>query len=479
MPDPRPNILFIISDQHNARCVGYENHPDVKTPNLDTLARNGVQFRRAYTTKAECMPSRITFLTGLYPHTHGIYANTNDRISDLPSLAALLRDKAGYRTGAVGKWHMGDWRTSGFEDIVPQVSPWGNRYVEDLEARGVPIEEPDIVECYTGQTDMCYEDTEPRWVGRETNKMIDRLGDEPWFIYCSYEPPHDPYKVPKDNPFPYDPNEIELPPYDIDHFRTKPFSWRRGVENLWHAGAAGEPKVREALANYYSLISMVDDNIGRTIRHLEERGLLDNTIVIYTSDHGDFAGEHGQIGKNAPGAYESLYRIPMLFYWKGRFGREVSYNMVDNVDFFPTICGLLGLDVPMHAQGESFHSVLMASDTNCGYPSPRKEKVFFDEPFLKTVRTPTRKLTFSFAGEKKGEMYDLELDPGETRNVYDDPHYREDRSKLTEDILAWLISTEQPEVWEELRFPMPPFRWYRMNPRFRHAGNDLLSRLRE
>jgi len=474
-----PNILFIMSDQHNARCVGYEGHPDVKTPNLDRMARNGVQFRRAYSASPECMPSRISFFTGLYPHTHGIYTNTNEEIPDFISLADYLRSERGYRTGAVGKWHLGDWKGCGFEHVVPGAgSPWENRYARYLRDNGVEKQNVDVVDCQAGQVDMHYEDTRASWTGRETIEMIEKLKDGPFFIYSSYGPPHNPYEVPADNPFPYDPGKITLPPYDIRRFRNRPFSWRRGVENIWHVEAAGEEKIREALANYYSLISMVDDNIGKAVAFLDELGLLEDTIIIYAADHGDFAGEHGQMAKNAPGGYEALFRIPLLFYWKGHFGKEVCYNMVQNVDLFPTVCELLELDVPMRVQGESFAPILKDSKYTCGFPFRRKEKVFFDTPLYKTVRTPTRKLTFCFDGQIRGEMYNVDEDPWETEDVFEDPRYREERARLTEELLSWLISTEQPEVWSEAELPMPPFPYFQKNPEFRHPRPQKGDRLR-
>ena len=460
-----PNILFIMADQHNARCTGYEGHPDVRTPNLDNLVGDGVAFRRAYTCKAECMPSRMSFFTGLYTHCHGITGNIDSEIPDYPSIVEQLRTEAGYRTGAVGKWHIGDWKTCGFEDrVLAAGNRWGNAYQQYLAEKCLEPAKLDKRRCDAGCTGLTYEDSQTVWGARQTMTMIDRLAesDKPFFLWSSYSPPHNPYAVPVDNPFPYDPEEITLPPDDSRLYRMKPLSWRRGNENVWTREAVGEAKFREALANYYSLISMVDDAVGMTVAHLEKRGLLENTIIVYTADHGDFAGEHAMMGKNTPGPYEPLYRIPFVWYWKGRFGMDHVYNLTEVVDFYPTICELAGLPIPRHCQGESLARRLLGSGSAWGFRQPRRRKVFFDEPFVKTVRTLDRKLAFVADGENYGELYDLEKDPYESHNLYNDPAYRQDRLELTEALLDWKIRCEQPVHWAKISgYPETPFRWFR------------------
>jgi len=470
MSDRRPNILWIMSEQTNLNCLGCYGSPDVKTPHIDALARGGVRFDHAYATNPICMPSRLSYLSGMYPHTHGFQTNGPGDMGPDPrfALTRLLREQAGYSSGMAGKTHIGTWEAECFDTrMVSTGSPAGNDFADYLRGKGYSYPEgkrtaEDHVNYDTLVTDVPYEHSQPTWTANSSMRVMDGL-QEPFFMWTSFDKPHGPFHLPKDPPVEYDPATLGLPPGDIRRFKLKPFSQRLGIEAMWSIDITGEEAFRRGLAAYYTLISMVDDNIGNLVEYLRRRGILENTIIVYCADHGDFGGEHGQIGKNAIGGYEQLYHIPLVWSWAGQFGREVVNGMVENVDFFPTVCELLGLDVPAWVQGDSYAHALRMSAACRGYlPFPGKESVFFQAASItKTVRTRTHKLTYRFDGREEGELYDLIHDPMETENLFESPRHVHVREKLLRMLLDHLYRTEQPRVWSECEHrAAPPWRWF-------------------
>lgn len=349
--DPRPNILFIMTDQHRFDCLGCHGHPVVKTPNIDGLAARGVDFQSCYAQSALCMPSRLSFFTGQYLHTHGIQSNSRDPdTSRLTLLPALLRDQ-GYQTGMVGKGHAGNNRKIGFE----QVRLCGGAHTGEetaypaylrshgFEGRWTDDRAVKAYDAYTGS--IPYQHSLEAWTGDEALAFLaarDRA--KPFFLWTSFERPHPPAVVPSDNPFPYDPATIPLPTHD-ERWYTGPHTKRPGCENMWNVFHTGEPALRQALANYYSLISMIDDQVGRIVRALEEAGDLERTIIVFTADHGEFGGEFGQFGKNVS-TFDVLYHIPMIVSWKGVSGPERLYELTESIDLMPTLLDLAGLATP-------------------------------------------------------------------------------------------------------------------------------------
>jgi len=459
----RPNILFIMDDQHNARCLSCEGHPDVKTPNLDKLAEGGVRFTRAFAQSAICMPSRVSFFTGQYLSTHGIFGNVGWLPPETLSLAHYLKEKGGYQTGAIGKMHIPVWETDGLDHkrvCEKADTPAGEKdtYYYYLKKYGLEkyerkYENHELFMAYISQIpeEHCLE----RWTANEAIEFIEKRDPEkPFFLWMSFERPHCPHSPPPEKIGTYNPEKIKLPEKVSDRFYGKVYRSRPGVEDVWHIDHSGEKVFRKALSYYYTLITLIDENIGRVIKKLEEDNLLEDTIIIFTSDHGDFAGEHGAIGKNMP-TYDCLYRIPFIWYWKGHFlAGKVDHQLVESVDLFPTLCDLIGLPLPPQVQGESLSGAL--STQNQG---PFRQAVFFETPYVKTVRTDRHKLSFYFKERMDGELYDLIEDPGERTNLFHDPKMAKVRDDLLQRLLAWQIRIQQPRAlmrdWEE----DPNWRW--------------------
>ncbi len=461
----KPNILFIMDDQHNARCLSCEGHPDVKTPNLDRLAEGGVRFTRAFAQSAICTPSRVSFFTGQYLSTHGVFGNSGWLPPETLSLAYYLKERAGYQTGAVGKLHLPRWETDGLDykrvcdsaDVNPGEKTDYQLY---LEKHGLGRYYRDFK---NHEHFMAYISPIPekhcleRWTADRAIEFIEnRDPEKPFFLWLSFERPHSPHSPPPEKIGLYNPEKIKLPEKRSDYFYGKVYRSRPGVENIWHIDHSGEETFRKALSYYYTLITLIDENIGRVIEKLEKEDLLDETIIIFTSDHGDFAGEHGAIGKNMP-TYDCLYRIPFIWFWKGRFlAGKVDNRLVESVDLFPTLCELIGIPIPPQVQGESLAGALT---TPAG--GPFREAVFFETPFVKTVRTERYKLSFYFKERMDGELYDLIKDPEERNNLFHNPEMAKVREDLLQRLLSWQIKIQQPRVimlgWEDY----PDWRWIR------------------
>lgn len=471
MPDTgkrRPNILFVVTDQQRWNCLGCHGHPVLRTPHLDALAAGGVDFQRAYAQAPECMPSRTTMLTGQYPHTHGVQNNSNDLdVGGLTMLPALLRGN-GYQTALVGKSHFGPSAAVGFD--YTRLHTGANRgeksdYADYLARLG--LREAGDKDCaykfydaYVRETP--WEHAHEQWTGSEALRFLSaRDRAKPFFACVSFRSPHAPTSVPPDNPFPYNPDDIELPEADLSFYDGLK-KRRAGCENMWNVHHTGPEALRRAIANYLSLISMVDHQVGRLVAALKDEGALEDTIIVFTSDHGDYCGEYGQFGKQHHG-HDVILRVPLIIAQAGVTGREEIHDLVELVDVMPTLLEMAGLPCPRTVQGESLAPAVYGSGRRGGDGWEGKEAVFFERAWVKSVRTKTHRLSFCYRGDKEwGELFDLRDDPGETRNLYGDPAFAWVQHELERELLRWFIRTGQPRVAHGR--PGPPWRWFRSAP---------------
>ena len=448
----KPNILFIMTDQWNAECFSGFNHPDVKTPNLDKLIEGGVSFRNCFVANPTCQPSRTSFFTSQYIHTHGVEVNNQKSkpMSVVHPLAKVLKENANYRTGAFGKLHLGAFEEdAGFDKILHACdNPFGEpKYFEYLKEKGLLDEylnaerKPPMAvnqKFCTGKSSLKTCDTNEAWTADQTIDFINE-NDDPFFAWCTFERPHAPHMPPADAPVKYDPEKLTVPPYDPKYFESKMNHSRAGCENLWKAWVLGEDELRNALAHYYGLISLIDQQIGRIISTLEDTGKLDNTIIIFTADHGDFAGNLGMLGKNS-GNYDAIIRSPYIWYWKGKFDRNMHFDLCEAIDMYPTLCDIVGIETPPSVQGESHIEALKDLPYYRG-----KDYVFSERSLSKTIRSKTFKLTINSNGTKHyGELYNILEDVDEKHNLYNNPAYTHVQTELAEELVAWLIRTAQP-----------------------------------
>jgi len=464
----RPNILFILSDQHNAKVLGHKGHPAVKTPHLDRLAENGVRFENAITQNPICTPSRMSWLSGQYCHNHGYYGLSGPNPRGLPSVLGHFR-KAGYRTAAIGKIHCPEHWVEDDSDLFHEtcgcsVDGRSEEYASYLEERGLTdLEDHEAlqefgdagIQSVDGRPSMVsYEDGQEGW---SASKAIEFMGqcvadDVPFFTHVSLPKPHQCYTPAKRFWDLYDEAELTLPPnadYDMKdkapHLRDNAKGWREREWRLF------EPKTFEAgrlrkLHGYLGSVSHVDHAVGELIDWLDENNLAENTIVIYSSDHGDYACEHGNMEK-APGiCSDAITRIPMIWRWPGKFeAGHAAAEIVETVDMVNTLCELTDVDAMETADGKNISHLLRGE-------AGEVHRVGVTEfAWSKSVRKGKYRLVNYVDGmfpheypEGFGELYDIEADPWEMNNLFFDPEYAGIVADMQHELLNWLIRTTRP-----------------------------------
>ncbi len=440
---PRPNVLWIMADQFNARCMSFLGS-QARTPNLDALAADGVSFDRAYANNPICAPSRICFLTGQYLHTHGLQGNRVCTWADgnPDSLAALFR-RSGWRTGLFGKAHMPRiWNEEGFERLAytdladaDPADPTTCHYFRRLDERGLAgwYEEGTARPGSPGHldgsaaADLPYEHSIEHFTGNETLRFLENGDDErPFFIQMSFQRPHAPIRPAAEHFDLYDPDDIELPDSAVDWFERgfagKPEHLVEALRGGSTYPLADEPAtLRRVLASYYALITCIDMEVGRVLDRLRETGQYDNTIVIFTADHGDFAGEHGLFHKNF-GIYESIQRIPFILRTPDGPRGQRRRQIIESVDLYPTLCELCGLEAPDDVEGVSVMSVVKNADAAGKAEALCEWSWFGDPPRINALRTDRYRLVY-YNHSADGELYDHETDPGEIDNLWNEPDH--------------------------------------------------------
>jgi len=445
----RPNVLFLMSDQHNAGSMGVAGHPTVRTPNLDRIAAEGIHFTRAYCNNPICAPSRMSFVTGQYPHTHRMLGNYVFEFDDTNSatLGATFR-RYGYQTALVGKGHMvKKWDDEAYEHIrycdlcdAVRQDPTQHHYFKYLIDHGLadmyedgtlpPDHEARRRWCATAK--LPYEHTVEHWTGEESLAFLKgRDRRRPFLLHMSFERPHPNWTPAAEHANMYDPDAIPLGPDAADWWENRwagrPEFITRMITNRMRGRT--QMDLKKALAHHFALVTVIDMEIGRVLDYLREEGELDNTIVLYAPDHGDFAGDHGVCDKNV-GIYESIHRIPFLLSYHGGPKGVTRDAIIESVDVFPTLCQLADVPAPDGMDGRSI--VPEAEGRSEGkaeavcewdFPPPQRR--------VNAIRTRRYRLVF-YSHELGGELYDHETDPYEMYNKWDDPSYREIRLELLE-----------------------------------------------
>ena len=442
-----------MSDQHNAKATGYAGNPDVKTPHLDALAKDGVAFSRAFCNNPVCSPSRISFNTGQYVHTHGYHGNNNRNGAESnPNTLAYLLKRNGYETAHIGKSHtVPSWdkeandflRYNGFCDAEVG-NPLTNHYFKYLYDKGIADQYEEGIENKNGNFPeaingskpwtLNYEDTVEHFTGEQTLEFLkNRNTEKPFYVFTSFLRPHDPYTPAKEFFDRYNPDDISLPEtaHDVvDGFPTRPDFIRDRIEknkaNMpeeWDRfNFAKSGRLKQALASYYALITENDHEIGRIIAYLKENNLYENTVIVYTADHGDFAGYHGLMAKGVS-IYDAIHNIPMVIRFPDGPRGEENNDLVESVDVYPTLCALAGVEVPDGVDGKNIYKDKKVSSD--------KEAAFCEANGIAAIRTKKFRMVHH-SHLKEHELYDLEKDPGELRNVYQESEYSEVKVDLLE-----------------------------------------------
>ena len=401
----RPNIVFILSDDHRWDYLGCAGHPFIDTENMDRLAEEGVLFSNAFVTTSLCTPSRASFLTGQYAHTSGVKNNLTVWPNEKTTFLELLKG-AGYDTAFIGKWHMPGRlpKLRGVDTFITfTVQAGQGRYFDcPLIINGVetPSRKPYITE---ELTDYALE-------------FITKERENPFCLYLSHKAVHHQFLPPPELNHLYD--DVEMPlPKEADNW----FGMTRG--HMW-TGIFGP--VEYHMRNYCEALVAMDRQIGRVLDKLDEMGVADDTIVVYAGDNGYFWGEHRLVDKRWP--YEESIRIPFIVRYPRLIqepGRTAD-QMVLNIDLAPSLLGMAGVTVPEDTDGESFEPILLS-----GEAPGRKAWLYeyfkefpYNVPELNAVRTETH-IYVEYEGGRPPELYDVVNDPKQMQNLFDTPGGKE------------------------------------------------------
>lgn len=458
-----PNILWICTDQQRYDTIGALGNPYVSTPNIDSLVSEGVAFTHAYCQSPICTPSRASFLTGMYPSAVHVNGNGNDYFPNtFPLVTRTLADN-GYDCGLIGKLHL----ASAFRRIEPRADDgyrywqyshaprddWkeGHDYADWVRSKGYILREltqnPEGVPAELHQTTWCAE---------KTIEFICEERDAPWLASVNIYDPHPPFNPPQSYREQFNPEDLPEPHFkesDLEQqnrlskidFQSKvrtpdDLDIRNPIIPQSPRGKTKPELVEQRDANtltaaYYAMIKLIDDQLGRILEVLDGTGQRENTVIIFTSDHGEMLGDHGLIQKGCR-FYEGLVRVPLIFSWQGHFENGLkSEGLVELVDKTPTLLELAGLPIPEQMHGRSLLSILRGeSDANhhrdfvrCEYYDALDQR---DHTFATMYRDKRYKLVV-YHGHQEGELYDLVDDPNEFNNLW----YNCDKQELKLDMI--------------------------------------------
>lgn len=434
MSQTRPNILFIMSDDHASMAMScYESYRN-ETPNLDRIANEGIRLDNCFCTNSICTPSRASILTGQYPHVNGSITFNAPHPTSITFPQMLRND--GYYTAMIGKWHL-NCEPTGFDNWC--VLPGQGRY-----------HEPEFIDNGVLKT---LEGYVTDIITDKTLEVLDkRPQDQPFCILCHHKAPHDNWETDEKHANMFDDLIFKEPPNLFDDYQNRASTIRQSTQRIGSAnpghtlyeaetGEISDPETRfraqyqEYMKRYLRCIASIDDNVGRLLDYLDENSLVENTLVIYTSDQGFFMGEHGWYDKRF--MYEESLRMPFI----ARLPNAIPAGTTDdhiilNTDFAAMLLDYGGIEPHETMQSESFRTILEGNSEGSWREVMyyRYYKSHFNTPSHWGVRTKRYKLIFYNTSEE-WELFDLENDPMEMNNVYHDSAYKEPLRELTQELI--------------------------------------------
>jgi arylsulfatase A-like enzyme len=478
-----PNVVVVMADQLKATASDLYGNEFCETPNLGRLADRGVLFEHAYSPHPLCVPARVSLWTGQYPHTHG--ARRNETWMPPAADHAVERfDEAGYHCGLIGKNHCFEsdadrerfdtWCTISHRGLPADDATRGMDWFRPREAieaaherrRNMPGQSRHFEYAVT---DYPLEDYSSGLIAGQTERFLAERGDDPFALWVSFPDPHEPYEAPREYAEQIPRDDIEVPPWPDDEFDETAAEPNRLLYEMLGIDDDDPDDVRGVLQCYYGMVRFIDDMVGRILSALAEQGLREDTIVVFCSDHGDFAGEHQMTCKGGA-FYDCLTRVPLIVSWPGELPTGVRDDSMANlVDVVPTIYRLLGWDVPRAMDGEPLPTVTDAeprdaafSEYGAGGPLFRESDLAaLEEPYgfdtlieslrwreaegrRKMVRTRDWKYVHG-PDRDDHELYDLAADPWELDNLAGDPGHEAVVARLRRRLLDWSIRTEDGE----------------------------------
>ncbi len=472
----RPNILLLCTDQQRYDSLGCYGNRAIATPAIDALAVDGVLFEQCYVQSPVCTPSRASLLTGRYVHAHGLWANGVALPPQERLFPRSLAD-AGYDCGMAGKMHLAacfQGRTEPRHDDGFRVFKWAhdpthgspqNAYHRWLErtrpdlytaamAGGPGRSGHEAVRFDRMPTEYHYS----HWIGEETIDFLreGRQADTPFFFMANFFDPHHPFVAPEEYLARYDPATLPPPIGGPEDLATRPPILQEASQKSYAGNARGfgqhtPEELQQLRAAYFAMVSLIDDEVHRILATLDELGLRDDTLVIFTSDHGEMLGDHGLLLKG-PMLYEGAVRVPLILRWPGHLPAGTRRNeLVEWIDLCPTVLEAAGLPPLPRGQGKSLLSLArgeggwerdwaLCEYRNSGHP--------YDPPVHMTMLRHRHYKLIVHHGypattrQRTGELYDLQADPMELHNLWDDPAHQQTRTELQELLVDGLVGAE-------------------------------------
>jgi len=426
----KPNFLIIYPDTLGARAVGCYGNDIVQTPNIDKLAATGVKFNNCTSQNPLCCPSRMSLHTGKYVSAHGMLDNgTGYYPMEQLTFAKLLGDND-YHRAYFGKTHSvnhDEWEE--IFDLYPDY----NKYLQKNNISVKYPESPPLENLCHGFSDIPSKHWATNVLGDLGVDYINKRREEenPFLLMMSFEAPHGPVTYPRDEPILYNPEEIELPKAPVNALDSKTYERKLYMEARGKLGT--DDNLKSALCMYYSMLTLMDRNIGKLLTALEESGQRDNTVIIFLSDHGDFMGNYNCVGKGMS-LDQSLIHVPLILNCPKHFKANEVESLVESIDIFPTLTELAGLDVPAGLQGQSLvPPALNKAESEREYSF--SEEFFGQGPFLFSVRNKEYKYILSSSNNE--ELYHLPEDTWEWNNLKDSPEHQQVLNELRHAMMLW------------------------------------------
>lgn len=467
----KPNLLFIWTDEQRADTMAAYGNKKIKTPNLNALARQSVVFRRAYVTQPVCTPSRSSVMTGLWPHASGCTSNNIPLRPETQCLPELLSD-SDYRTAYMGKWHLGDeiFAQHGFHEWISIEDGYSKYYRPGRDRNARSDYHKFLVEHgYTPDSGTKFsrgfaarrsiEHCKPKFLEQRACDFLRRNRSTPFMLYINFLEPHMPFFGPLDDL--HDPDAIDLPANFSDPLEeNEPLRYRLRREQCRAEYGSDEQSIRKLIARYYGLVAQVDRSVGEILKTLEDLGLADNTIVVYSSDHGDMMGSHHLVAKCV--MYEEAVRVP----WLMRIPRMASGQRtievpVSHIDMVPTLLELMGRPGRKDLPGQSLvpligggkvaeDHVFIEWNPGQGAVDPAKgaSGTAREQAITRVARERTRTVIgpdgwkLALSDVDKCQLFNLKDDPGETTNLFDSGRHGDVIVRLSKRIRQWQRKTK-------------------------------------
>ncbi|MHA1842664.1 MAG: sulfatase family protein [Promethearchaeota archaeon] len=482
------NVLFIITDQQRADHLSCAGNSDLKTPNIDRLASEGLRFTNAYCANPMCMPNRSTIFTGKYPSIHGVRCNGINLNPNIPTFTDALR-KTGYHTGSIGKIHLNWYGTPwsrkyfSYEQMIP--------FIYTPREKRIPLPKPyyglEEVELTIGHGDAIaghyldwVEERSPEYlelIKKRATKLFDQIfydspipehlyqtqyitertisfferycegkyGNKPFFLHCSFPDPHHPVCPPENARKLHDPKKIEISPTFDGIKELYGHDVLRNYINIYprtRLRETNEKELRKFQAYTYGVLSLIDQAIGEILAALKSFGLEENTMIVFTSDHGDLMGDHGLLLKG-PAHFQGLIKVPMIWKIPGITPEgAVSESLVNSIDIPTTILNVLGIREKYHPPGMQGHDLMpvlrdpsVKVRDNCIIeededPHKATKQGIYRNIRIRTIITDQYRMTVYEGYPETGDLYDLKEDPLEKNNLWHDKKHEKIRNQL-------------------------------------------------